>query len=333
MAKEPDAFVLESLFEAGIGEVVIVRYKGGGRAEAGVFLVDPCCLGVKDAFFVSKTEEELQKLLDKMGQRTPLVRHPAPYGRKLVEEAVKYARELGFEPHRDFKKAARVFGGIDPARCGEKFVFGRDGKPFFVNGPHISYDQSVRIIKHLEVQCGAKNFEYLIGRSKLDGDDMDEEDCPFAYLSDSANEDGEDTRGIDALEDEMADMPDFKGWEFENGDNGDTRDFNLARHVLTLAESLQEHFQSANPEATLESMVQLVIAIVAISKMDENKQNIFRKESPELHKMIFDSISKETLAALRDSFPPARIVHFKFIDAPESRDDRPELLLAYVEGE
>ncbi len=38
--------------------------------------------------------------------------------RKLIEQATQYAQGLGFAPHPDYKKAARVFGGLDAEQCG-----------------------------------------------------------------------------------------------------------------------------------------------------------------------------------------------------------------------
>jgi hypothetical protein len=44
----------KDLFEKGIGWVMVARFKSAGqRVEAGVFLVDVCCLGVKWAAYES----------------------------------------------------------------------------------------------------------------------------------------------------------------------------------------------------------------------------------------------------------------------------------------
>jgi hypothetical protein len=42
----------KDLFEHGIGWVIVARFKSAGeRVEAGIFLVDVCCLGVKFAIY------------------------------------------------------------------------------------------------------------------------------------------------------------------------------------------------------------------------------------------------------------------------------------------
>ena len=42
--------------------------------------------------------------------------HPA-YARKLVEGAMADARDLGFDPHVDYRIAKAIFGDVDAAAC------------------------------------------------------------------------------------------------------------------------------------------------------------------------------------------------------------------------
>ena len=81
---------------------------------------------------------------------------------KLVEQAVQYAQGLGFAPHPDYKKAARVFGGLRAKQCSQKFTFGHEGKPFYRRGPRETEEQARRIVSHLQQHCGSGNFAYLV---------------------------------------------------------------------------------------------------------------------------------------------------------------------------
>lgn len=179
MKRQPEALFDPHLWQHGIGHVVVVRYKQNGNIEAGVFLLDVWCLGVKDAFFFSGGEEEFQsRLLDKIFQ-DDYERGPAARGRKLVEDCVAHARNLGFAPHADFKKGCRVFGGIDPSECDEKFSFGKDGKPFYVAGQYETPEKSRRIISILRAKCGEDGFHFIMpfdhpeDDGDFDPDDMD----------------------------------------------------------------------------------------------------------------------------------------------------------------
>lgn len=51
MAREPETYCGDGIFEIGIGQVVVCRYKSGGRAETGSFLVDVYCLGGEGCLF------------------------------------------------------------------------------------------------------------------------------------------------------------------------------------------------------------------------------------------------------------------------------------------
>ncbi|MBV9492175.1 MAG: hypothetical protein JO069_20975 [Verrucomicrobia bacterium] len=162
--RAPEAFILNNLFELGIGYVVVSRFKSNDRVESGVFLLDVFCLGVKDAMFqqlsVADYEDRLLNGLFSTGrQREPF--EPA-CARKLVEQGVRYAARLGFQPHPDYRKACRVFGGIHAVECDREFVFGREGKPCFMQGPNDSPQRTAQIMRMLEASCGKGNFHYVL---------------------------------------------------------------------------------------------------------------------------------------------------------------------------
>jgi hypothetical protein len=70
--------------------------------------------------------------------------------------AVEYARRLGFEPARDYP-AAR--GHLGPRNGPSAIGFGRDGKPFYVQGP---FDDGQRVMRTLQRTVGEGNFEFLV---------------------------------------------------------------------------------------------------------------------------------------------------------------------------
>ena len=81
---------------------------------------------------------------------------------------------LGFSPGADYKKASRVFGGITTADCDEEFVFGKDGKPFYIQGPWESPARAERILRALEARCGEDGYHYIVAADDfelLDGAD------------------------------------------------------------------------------------------------------------------------------------------------------------------
>jgi hypothetical protein len=157
-------------------QIVVARRSSGGEIAAGVFLVDLCCLGVKDAFarlFPSPAEYE-RDLRGWVTDTQRLVRADPNLAAKIVREGITYARQLGFGPHRDYAEAAVLLRGTDPTACDAPIPLGKGGKPFFVNGPR---DDVARILAKLEKAVGPGNFDYLIGlgaESAFLGDDEDD---------------------------------------------------------------------------------------------------------------------------------------------------------------
>lgn len=164
-----------------MGHVTVARFKGNGDVEVGVFLLDVFCLGVKDALYAvmtpSEYEERVLKGIFAISGKEPL---DLPTARKLVEEAVAYAERIGFAPHRDYRKARRVFGGINAADSNAIFTFGKNGKPFYIQGPHDTPLRCAQILKTLETRCGPGNYDYLLvedaGELSDEFEDFDEDE-------------------------------------------------------------------------------------------------------------------------------------------------------------
>jgi hypothetical protein len=160
--RTPEAFVSPELFASGFGYVMVSRFKSADRVEAGIFLVDMYCLGVKNAMFQQLTLAVYQdRVLARFFQGKQEAFEPC-CARKLVEEAVQYAARLGFQPHPDYKKACRVFGGLASGACTREFTFGHGGKPLFVQSPHDSPQRTEQIMAMLKARRGEGNFHYVL---------------------------------------------------------------------------------------------------------------------------------------------------------------------------
>lgn len=152
------------LFTQGIGWVILARFKPNRRrVEAGVFLVDVFCLGVKLAFFeAGELADYRQRIRNHYVEEFPMVPTEPCCALKLLEQAVEYAGRLGFAPHPDFRRAMRPFGAIATAQCGQEFTFGWQGKPFYRRGPRETEAQARQIVFRLHQRCGPGNFDYLV---------------------------------------------------------------------------------------------------------------------------------------------------------------------------
>jgi hypothetical protein len=125
------------------------------------YLVDYWCLGVKDAWGPKKMDrleyESTVKLVShSFGEDFAEI--TLAQAQSIVFGAVEYATGLGFEPHSDFTQAKPHLGlPSDPLIPIE---FGKDGKPYYINGP---YDRPDSIIAKLNRSVGKGNYDYLIG--------------------------------------------------------------------------------------------------------------------------------------------------------------------------
>ena len=153
--------------------MIISRKMPDGSIAASVFLVDAFCLGIKDCFFtiVSKSKYEQRVMI--LEEKEKLERVEPEYAVKLIENAVPYAEGLGFKPHKDYPRAKKTFGNIDPPACLNEFEYGKDGKPFYVSGPNQTEADSKKIINTLNERLGPDGFHFIV---KMDsGEDLGEE--------------------------------------------------------------------------------------------------------------------------------------------------------------
>jgi yecA family protein len=199
-----EAYITKDWQESGQAYVVAARLGDNGRVQLGSLLLDCWCLGVRDAVFVDDySEGEFRDALRNLlpdDQRQPI--HPA-CAKKFVEGAVEYAQQFGFAPHRDYKKARRVFNGVEASACPETFTYGKDGKPLFIASEDDRPERIERVLAMLETHCGKEGYHYIC---RADEEELLDEEAPA---------DGEihplDVREalFDWLEDEPDDVPHF----------------------------------------------------------------------------------------------------------------------------
>ena len=82
------------------------------------------CLGVKFALYEGgQTEDYQQRIRAHYVDEFTMVPVEPCCARKLVQDAAQYALNLGFPPHPDYKKASRMFSGVDTSQCRQEFKF------------------------------------------------------------------------------------------------------------------------------------------------------------------------------------------------------------------
>lgn len=145
--------------ESGLATLVISRQQNDGDLLYGLFLVDVLCLGLKDTFCDANITPlyYLEKVTAKVFDERPVECSPA-LAHHIIYGAIAYARQFGFEPHRDFALSQHVLDPPDRWGPCQDVRFGRDGKPFYVAGPS---DNVEKIIYKLQKTAGEGNYDVL----------------------------------------------------------------------------------------------------------------------------------------------------------------------------
>lgn len=143
----------------GLALVAVTRQPAYNRFSVCTYLVDPWCLGVKDAHGPRQFHSiEYTQFIEKSYQSFALGPQAITLeqAQAIVFSALEYAAQLGFSPARDFEAARPHLGQWDGQT---RIECGRHGKPFYVNGPH---DHPPKILKTLTQSVGEGNFDYWL---------------------------------------------------------------------------------------------------------------------------------------------------------------------------
>ena len=147
----------------GLALVAVARQRAYNRLAVCTYLVDPWCLGIKDAMGPRQLSlVEYEQLIENAygSFSNPATKISLEQAQAIVFSAFEYAASLGFSPHRDFEQARTHLGQW---RDETRIQCGRNGKPFYISGP---YDNPQKIINTLKTSVGEGNFDYLLGMSR-----------------------------------------------------------------------------------------------------------------------------------------------------------------------
>jgi hypothetical protein len=162
VVRSAEAYMAKSLFKNGIGHVLMCRFKSDGSVDIGVFLLDVWCLGIKNTIFTSRDARECPSIFERVFPDSDSVQIAPAKAKKLVQDLVAWTQKLGLPQYPDASKAMKVFKKVDSAECQETFAFGKDGLPFYVQGPYETSQQAKLIHSILMRTCGEGKFHYIL---------------------------------------------------------------------------------------------------------------------------------------------------------------------------
>lgn len=137
--------------------VIVTRIAPSGDYLVAAALIDPTCLGIKDAFVGPPlTEDELEAWLEQfLGEGRGLCECSLLAAQSVVYHALDYARSLGFEPHPGF---VEPLFGPRPAELLET-PYAHPPRPVYVAGVDDDVDA---VLDQLDRAVGEGNYDYLV---------------------------------------------------------------------------------------------------------------------------------------------------------------------------
>jgi hypothetical protein len=150
----------ESVFDVGMGTLVLARGATPHHVALSSFLIDTFCLGIKDVMFESVDSEVFEMYMDATDAGSPIVSVDPSYARKLLRDLAAWSQSIGFAPHRDFAAVERMFGDVSADASDAVFRFGRDGKPVYIPGPNDTAPLIQRRIEQLQKHLGDDGFGF-----------------------------------------------------------------------------------------------------------------------------------------------------------------------------
>lgn len=145
--------------DRGLAQILLSRRQPDKKMIIGMYLVDIYCLGLKETFCNANISmEEYQRLKLAIFKETSLVPCPPEKARRIIFGAIEYAGRLGFKPQKDFALSRFVLEGLSETDYDFELEFGREGKPFYIAGPH---DDFMTIIETLNKNVGEGNFDFI----------------------------------------------------------------------------------------------------------------------------------------------------------------------------
>jgi hypothetical protein len=156
-----DCWIQPGWDENGLAVIVIVRQQPDANIVFGNYLVDYYCLGLKDTFYNADIlpGEFRHDYLPKIFRRESPVGISPALAHEIIYGGIEYAAQFGFRPHSDFKRSQYILDPPDLHPRTGAVEFGRDGKPFYIEGPH---DNADAILRQLTRTVGEGNFHFLM---------------------------------------------------------------------------------------------------------------------------------------------------------------------------
>lgn len=156
-----ECYISKAERDSGFIAVLVVRGMPSGKFCVASYLLDVFCMGVKSTTYLfAISQEELQKFASKIGDTLGGLKITSnENAHNHIFGALDYAEDLGIKPDKDWAITSYFLSPDYITDDIDNIEFGKDGKPFYVAGPH---DNAKFIINTIRRKVGDGNFHYII---------------------------------------------------------------------------------------------------------------------------------------------------------------------------
>ena len=153
--------------EPGLVQVLVARQQPDGDICYGFYLVDKYLLGLKNSLAHAgvPASDYRREIREGLYRDTKSKDCPPELAHQMIYQSIDYAHQFGFEPEKDFALNQYILEPRGELNEPYNITFGRDGKPFFVAGPH---DNVARILRQLDKTAGPGNYDFFAPLSDID---------------------------------------------------------------------------------------------------------------------------------------------------------------------
>ncbi len=153
--------------QPGLVQILVARKQPDGDICFGFYLVDKLCLGLKNTLAHAgiSPARYRSEIRDRLFLETKAKDCPVELAHQMIYASIEYAEQFGFQPEKDFALTQYILESRGELEEPYKLIFGKNGKPFYIAGPH---DNVTRILRQLEKTAGPGNFDYIAMMGNMD---------------------------------------------------------------------------------------------------------------------------------------------------------------------
>jgi tetratricopeptide (TPR) repeat protein len=207
-------YVNQNWDDLGLAHVVVMRQLPDGSSLVGGYLVDTFCMGVKASLVTCVVRAELHAFLKTFPGTLQEISYED--ARSIILGAVEFAGGFGFSPDENWDTASPIVESGRP--FDRKFEFGRNGQPFYIQGPgdpdaddifSISDDESVFEEQSDKISSLLERGDFEAADRKIDelSRDYPERWEPLLYKASCLALQGQAEKAIPLLEQAIAIKP------------------------------------------------------------------------------------------------------------------------------